>query len=115
MRYAEFTSRDGKTGGKLIASARSRERPSSGGTNGREDGPNSHTRPRRGRERGQHMGEVASIELLENTHQFPCRFMFKAIGRAENGFVGRVVAAVRDELAHELDPPYSFRQASGGR
>lgn len=61
------------------------------------------------------MGELASIELLENTHQFPCKFMFKAIGRAEDGFVGRVVAAVRDELAQELDPPYTFRQARGGR
>ncbi|OAI45343.1 hypothetical protein AYO44_02760 [Planctomycetaceae bacterium SCGC AG-212-F19] len=61
------------------------------------------------------MGELGSIELLENTHQFPCRFMFKAIGRAETGFVSRVVAAVRDELAHEQDPPYRFRQAQGGR
>ncbi len=61
------------------------------------------------------MGEGASIELLENTHQFPCKFIFKAIGKAENGFVGRVVAAVREELAHEQDPPYSFRQARGGR
>jgi putative lipoic acid-binding regulatory protein len=61
------------------------------------------------------MGEFASIELLEKTHQFPCRFMFKAIGRAENAFVSRVVAAVRDELAHDQDPPYRFRQAQGGR
>jgi uncharacterized protein len=61
------------------------------------------------------MGELGSIELLENTHQFPCMFIFKAIGRAENGFVGRVVAAVREELEHEQDPPYSFRQTRGGR
>jgi uncharacterized protein len=61
------------------------------------------------------MGELASIELLENTHQFPCIFMFKAIGRAEDGFVGRVVAAVRDELGHDQDPRYTVRQARGGR
>lgn len=58
---------------------------------------------------------LPSIELLEKTHQFPCSFMFKAIGRAENGFVSRVVAAVREELACDLDPPYTFRQALGGR
>jgi len=58
---------------------------------------------------------LPSIELLEKTHQFPCPFMFKAIGRAENAFVSRVVAAVREELACAVDPPYTFRQAQGGR
>jgi putative lipoic acid-binding regulatory protein len=61
------------------------------------------------------MGELPSIELLESVHQFPGPFVFKVIGRAENGFVGRVVAACRDELAQSSDPPYSFRQAIGGR
>jgi putative lipoic acid-binding regulatory protein len=41
--------------------------------------------------------------------------MFKVIGRAEAGFVARVVAAVREELAHNADPPYRVRQAAGGR
>jgi putative lipoic acid-binding regulatory protein len=61
------------------------------------------------------MGELPSIELLENTHQFPGPYVFKVIGKADDGFVGRVVAAVRDELAQATDPPYSFRQAIGGR
>jgi hypothetical protein len=61
------------------------------------------------------MGELPAIELLQSTHTFPGPYMFKAIGRAENGFVGRVVAAVREELAHDQDPPYTFRQARGGR
>jgi hypothetical protein len=61
------------------------------------------------------MSDLPSIQLLENTHRFPCPYVFKAIGRAENGFVGRVVAAVRTELAQEIDPPYTFRQAVGGR
>ena len=61
------------------------------------------------------MGELPTIELLESVHQFPGPYIFKAIGRADNGFVGRVVAAVRDELAQGTDPPYSFRQAVGGR
>ena len=41
--------------------------------------------------------------------------MFKVIGREENGFVARVVAAVRDELAHASDPPFSCRHTPGGR
>jgi putative lipoic acid-binding regulatory protein len=61
------------------------------------------------------MGDLPSIELLEATHQFPGRYMFKVIGRVENGFAARVVAAVRDELADEVDPPHSLREAVGGR
>ena len=61
------------------------------------------------------MGDIPSIELLESTHTFPGRFIFKVIGRVENGFAARVVAAVREELAHEVDPPHSLREAVGGR
>jgi putative lipoic acid-binding regulatory protein len=61
------------------------------------------------------MNEANSLELLENTHHFPCPYMFKVIGRVDNGFVARVVAAVRDELSHEADPPFKFRQSAGGR
>jgi putative lipoic acid-binding regulatory protein len=41
--------------------------------------------------------------------------MFKVIGRVENGFVARVVAAVRDELSQPADPPFKLRQSAGGR
>jgi putative lipoic acid-binding regulatory protein len=41
--------------------------------------------------------------------------MFKAIGRVENGFAARVVAAVRDELAGAVDPPFKVRETAGGR
>ncbi|MBV9125183.1 MAG: DUF493 domain-containing protein [Planctomycetes bacterium] len=61
------------------------------------------------------MGELPAIELLEKTHQFPGPYMFKVIGRADDGFVARVVAAVREELAEEVDPPYKTRAAVGGR
>lgn len=61
------------------------------------------------------MGQLPSVELLEAYHQFPCPYMFKAIGRVENGFIARVVAAVRDELAFTADPPYHVRQSVGGR
>jgi putative lipoic acid-binding regulatory protein len=61
------------------------------------------------------MNKLPSIELLEATHQFPGSYTFKVIGRVENGFVARVVAAVRDELAHEVDPPFRVRETAGGR
>jgi putative lipoic acid-binding regulatory protein len=41
--------------------------------------------------------------------------MFKVIGKSDNGFVARTVAAVRDELAAPVDPPYSVRATPGGR
>ena len=61
------------------------------------------------------MGEQPAIELLESTHTFPGPYMFKVIGRADNGFVARVVAAVREELAEDADPPYHVRGTAGGR
>jgi putative lipoic acid-binding regulatory protein len=67
------------------------------------------------RPQGSFMHHLPALELLEKTHHFPGPYMFKFIGRVENGFVARVVAAVRDELSNELDPPYHFREAAGGR
>ena len=61
------------------------------------------------------MDELPSIELLESGHVFPGPYMFKVIGRTENGFVGRAVAAVRDALDAEVDPPYTVRETAGGR
>lgn len=61
------------------------------------------------------MDNLPSIELLEETHSFPGRYMFKVIGRADGGFVARVVAAVREELEEETDPPYSLRHTQNGR
>src|SRR5947207_3174560 len=55
------------------------------------------------------------IELLESTHTFPGPYTFKVIGKAERGFAARAVAAVRDALAFEADPPFTTREATGGR
>ena len=60
------------------------------------------------------MGGLPSVELLEAHHAFPGPYMFKAIGRTENGFVARTVAAVREELAEPVDPPYTVRQTGQG-
>ncbi|HKI31786.1 MAG TPA: DUF493 domain-containing protein [Gemmataceae bacterium] len=61
------------------------------------------------------MDDLPRIELLEKTHAFPGVYVFKVIGRTERAFAERVVAAVRDELACEVDPPFRVRQAAGGR
>ncbi len=59
--------------------------------------------------------ENKSLALLEYTHHFPCAFTFKVIGRVENGFAARVVAAIREELASSIDPPFRLRETHGGR
>jgi putative lipoic acid-binding regulatory protein len=61
------------------------------------------------------MTQLPSVELLEAHHRFPGPYMFKAIGKSDNGFVARTVAAVRDELEAPVDPPYSVRETPGGR
>ena len=61
------------------------------------------------------MNSLPSIELLESTHNFPCVYVLKVIGKSDDGFVGRVVAAVRDQLEFDIDPPYRVRTTSGGR
>ena len=61
------------------------------------------------------MTDLPAIELLEANHTFPGPYVFKAIGKVEDGFVARVVAAVRDELADTIDPPFKVRSSAGGR
>jgi putative lipoic acid-binding regulatory protein len=61
------------------------------------------------------MEQLPSIEMLEAGHHFPGPYMFKVIGRSDNGFVARTVAAVRDELLAEVDPPFRTRETPGGR
>ncbi len=61
------------------------------------------------------MPGLPPVELLESTHQFPGPYMFKAIGSSADGFAARVVAAVRDALAAEVDPPFQMRETPGGR
>ena len=61
------------------------------------------------------MDTLPSIELLQEHHEFPGPFLFKAIGRVEDGFAARVVAAVREELEGSVDPPYHVRQTPSGR
>ncbi len=57
---------------------------------------------------------LPSVELLMSRHRFPCRYMFKVIGAADDRFLARVVAAVRDELCLEADPEYTMRSTRSG-
>ncbi len=58
---------------------------------------------------------LPAFDLLEKTHAFPCPYLFKVIGKADQSFLARVVAAVREALLIEVDPPYRVRAAVGGR
>jgi uncharacterized protein len=61
------------------------------------------------------MSPFPSVELLEAQHRFPGPYMFKVIGKSDDGFVARTVAAVRDELHASVDPPYTVRETPGKR
>jgi putative lipoic acid-binding regulatory protein len=66
------------------------------------------------RERGI-MEQLPSVELLESAHRFPGPYMFKVIGSTDNGFLARTVAAVREEVAAPVDPPFRCKHTPGGR
>lgn len=61
------------------------------------------------------MDHRPSVELLESTHQFPGTYQIRVIGRSDADFSGRVIAAVRDELAAPSDLDHSIRMTPGGR
>jgi len=58
---------------------------------------------------------LPSAELIDSTHAFPGPYTFKVIGRPADGFVARIVAAIREELEGEVDPPYRTRETAAGR
>ena len=58
---------------------------------------------------------LPTFDLLEKTHEFPCPYLFKIIGKPDQEFLARVIAVVREELTIETDPPYRVREAVGGR
>ncbi len=61
------------------------------------------------------MDELPAIDLLERTHTFPGVYVFKVIGRSEGAFAERVIAAAREALGWDVDPPFRVRAAAGGR
>lgn len=59
--------------------------------------------------------DLPPLELIESTHYFPGPYMFKVIGRGEEGFAARVVAAVRAGLGTMTDCPYRLQHTPNGR
>lgn len=59
--------------------------------------------------------KLPSRELLEQRHSFPCRYTFKVIGEADEGFQLRVTECVQRELRTNVVPPSSVRETKGGR
>jgi putative lipoic acid-binding regulatory protein len=55
------------------------------------------------------------LELLEATHVFPGKYVFKAIGPNSDEFIETVIGIVRSELGHEFDPPYQLNRSTHGR
>jgi len=55
------------------------------------------------------------IELLESRHTFPGPYTIKVIGKAGDNFLARIIAAVRDELRLDVDPPMELKTTKGGR
>ncbi len=54
------------------------------------------------------MKNLPTLDLLEKAHAFPCPYLFKIIGKADEGFPAQVVAVVREELLIEVDPRIAF-------
>jgi putative lipoic acid-binding regulatory protein len=61
------------------------------------------------------MDHRPSTDLLESNHPFPGVYQIKAIGAADDGFVGRVLAAAAEEVATPGEIDYSVKETPGGR
>ncbi|MBI2808570.1 MAG: DUF493 domain-containing protein [Planctomycetes bacterium] len=58
---------------------------------------------------------LPTLELLQKTHDFPCPYVFKVIGKADPGFTARVLAVLREVLTIDTEPDHRIREAVGGR
>jgi putative lipoic acid-binding regulatory protein len=65
--------------------------------------------------RGRLMSSLPPRELLDAMHQFPGKFVFKAVGKADVDFVTEVISVVREVLELEFDPPFETRETPAGR
>lgn len=61
------------------------------------------------------MNPVVPIDLLQQTHQFPGPFTFKALGPNDATFQGAIEAAVRAHLGHDVQLVTSVRPSASGR
>ena len=61
------------------------------------------------------MDNLPPAELLEATHEFPCRYTFKVIGRDELDFSARTLHALREVIELSGDPQTSARRTANGK
>ena len=61
------------------------------------------------------MERSESIDLLNATHAFPCAFVLKVIGVSADDFMGRILAAIREDGRVEDDIPCSTRATPNGK
>jgi uncharacterized protein len=59
--------------------------------------------------------KLPPLELLRTTHQFPTDFVFKVIGTADEGFLGRTLALAREASGLAADPEFTVRQSASGK
>ncbi|MBN1961388.1 MAG: DUF493 domain-containing protein [Deltaproteobacteria bacterium] len=56
-----------------------------------------------------------TIELLNQTHEFPCPFTFKVIGENSPAFIAQVAQVAVNALGRETTLVITTRESSGGR
>ncbi len=61
------------------------------------------------------MDSEASLELLNATHDFPCEFTIKVIGKSSDEFVSSVVESVQESIGSREPIKYSTRATPNGR
>jgi uncharacterized protein len=61
------------------------------------------------------MTRLPPLELLESTHKFPTRYIFKVIGSADDGFLARALAGARHSAKLSVDPEFTVRQSEHGK
>ena len=61
------------------------------------------------------MEEEQTLELLNATHDFPCAFTIKVIGKASDEFVAKVVDTVSTISEATDEIPYTTRATPNGR
>ncbi len=61
------------------------------------------------------MAQLPPLELLESTHRFPTDYVFKVIGKADEGFLARTLASARQSANLNADPEFTVRQSEHGK
>ncbi|QDT38088.1 YbeD family protein [Stratiformator vulcanicus] len=61
------------------------------------------------------MPDLPPVDLLEDTHDFPCPYLFKVIGEDDRAFAARVVSLVRETVGLDEDPEFKIRRTTSGR